>query len=126
MAESVILPLIAISGLIADVGFCFIFYRCPHCEKLSMNTEVFQMKNRNKRIAVFAILAAIFLIGLCLCLYLLSCRDALSVGIIGGADGPTVIYVTGFVNRTKLIALLVGAVGILLGIAVWKRKRSKG
>lgn len=52
--------------------------------------------------------------------------QSLSIGIIGGADGPTAIFVTGSVNWPKMIAFLGGlAVLIVVGIVLIKKKRSK-
>ncbi|MBQ8917613.1 MAG: sodium ion-translocating decarboxylase subunit beta, partial [Oscillospiraceae bacterium] len=43
-------------------------------------------------------------------------KEAASIGIIGGADGPTAVFVTG--NPAWLIAAAVVAVVVLLGGAV--------
>lgn len=54
-----------------------------------------------------------------------SLKDAASIGIIGGADGPTVIYTTGEVWRGALPAALL----VLLAaaaITIWIVKRHKG
>ena len=48
---------------------------------------------------------------------------AASVGIIGGADGPTAIFVTG--NWWILPLAAVVAAAVLAGIGVWIRKRRK-
>ena len=50
--------------------------------------------------------------------------SALSLGIIGGADGPTVIFVTGSVwgLLLPLLALLVLGLGLFL---LWRKKRKK-
>ena len=52
--------------------------------------------------------------------------QGLSIGIIGGADGPTAIFVTGSVNWPKMIAVLGSlAVLIVVGIVLVKKKRFK-
>lgn len=52
--------------------------------------------------------------------------DSFSIGIIGGADGPTKIYVSGLVNWPKVIVLLAGfAIFISLGIVLFRKKHSK-
>ena len=62
---------------------------------------------------------------LCLPLFLLTAcgtKEAASIGIIGGADGPTSIMVTG--AGTDLLLLF--AMGIALGLLagwVWKRRK---
>ena len=44
-------------------------------------------------------------------------KEAASIGIIGGADGPTAVFVAG--NPAGLIAVVLIAV-IAIGITVWK------
>ena len=44
-------------------------------------------------------------------------KEAASIGIIGGADGPTAVFVTG--DPTAAIAIAVIAV-IAIGLVVWK------
>ena len=44
-------------------------------------------------------------------------KEAASIGIIGGADGPTAVFVAG--NPTAMIAITVIAV-LVIGIVVWK------
>lgn len=48
--------------------------------------------------------------------------DAVELGIIGGADGPTSIYITSSVNWALIIG--VGAIIVLMavGFSVWKKK----
>lgn len=49
--------------------------------------------------------------------------EAYSVGIIGGADGPTAIFVTG--NPVPAI-LLLGAAGLLVGLLLgWYFRKRK-
>lgn len=58
-------------------------------------------------------------------LFLSGCGDASSVGVIGGADGPTAIFVSG--NAFPLIvvvaAAVVLAVIILLAVVLSRRGR---
>lgn len=52
-----------------------------------------------------------------------SCNEAASIGIIGGADGPTAIYVTTkMAPRTGIAAVLLVVV-ILLAIFSFHKKR---
>lgn len=44
-------------------------------------------------------------------------KEAASIGIIGGADGPTAVFVAG--DATAAIAIAVIAV-IAIGVVVWK------
>lgn len=45
-----------------------------------------------------------------------------SLGIIGGADGPTAIFVTTSFSW-ELLLLIVLAVGIIIGLILHKRKK---
>lgn len=48
----------------------------------------------------------------------------MSVGIIGGADGPTAIFITGSTNWALIIGgLMVGMA--LIGVYVWRKRRRK-
>ena len=49
--------------------------------------------------------------------------SAKSIGIIGGADGPTSIYVATSVNWPLIIGLGVIIILMVIGFIVWKRKR---
>lgn len=42
-----------------------------------------------------------------------------SVGIIGGADGPTAIFVSGTIHPTLFVALIAAGVLVLAGLAWW-------
>ena len=82
----------------------------------------------NKKTLRIIAACAIVLIGIGL--FLLSkpfgrgVGQAYSIGIIGGADGPTAIYVSGFVNWGKVCALLGGlAAALIAGIAMIRRCR---
>ncbi|MBQ9925399.1 MAG: sodium ion-translocating decarboxylase subunit beta [Clostridia bacterium] len=56
----------------------------------------------------FALMAAL--------LFLSGCGDASSVGVIGGADGPTAIFVSG--NAFPLIFVVAAAVVLVVLLAV--------
>lgn len=78
---------------------------------------------------VLKIIAGLCLLGALLrglgVLLLIKLGEAGSIGIIGGADGPTVIYTTGEVWRGALPAALL----VLLAaaaITIWIVKRHKG
>ena len=47
-------------------------------------------------------------------------KEAASIGIIGGADGPTAVFVTG--NPVALIAAAVAA-AVVIGLIIWKLLR---
>ncbi len=49
--------------------------------------------------------------------------SALSLGIIGGADGPTVIFVSG--SAWGLLLPLLALLALGLGLFLWWRKRKK-
>lgn len=56
-------------------------------------------------------------------------KEAASIGIIGGADGPTAIFVTSNINLTNLLAVcgiiaLIAALIIIL-IIIYRRKKNK-
>lgn len=60
-------------------------------------------------------------------LLLMGCRhDATSVGIIGGADGPTAIFIASEASN-NLLLLIVGViiVVLLISIAIFLIKRKK-
>ena len=47
-------------------------------------------------------------------------KKAMSIGIIGGADGPTAVFVTG---RFPWEVVLIGAVSIALGIYFFRKEK---
>ena len=49
------------------------------------------------------------------------CSDAASIGIIGGADGPTAIYVSSSFNWWILVAVILVLAGAI-GFWLYKRK----
>ena len=54
--------------------------------------------------------------------------SALSLGIIGGADGPTAVFVSGPAGGLPLAGLLLLAAALLalgLGLFLWWRKRKE-
>ena len=72
-------------------------------------------------IAVIIVLAVALLIFLA---FGLSMQNKASVGIIGGADGPTAIFVTGSVltTLTPVIAIILIA-AVVIGIVLHKKKK---
>lgn len=46
-----------------------------------------------------------------------------AIGIIGGADGPTVIFVTGDVRGLIVTAAVI--IGAAAGVILWMRRRKK-
>ncbi len=46
----------------------------------------------------------------------------MSVGVIGGADGPTAIYVTSSVNWALVIGVTIVIVGGMIAFLRWKKK----
>lgn len=55
----------------------------------------------------------------------LTVEEAASIGIIGGADGPTAIFVTNKVTPTTMIGMGVWILGIIGGVLFIKNKQSK-
>lgn len=51
--------------------------------------------------------------------------DALTIGIIGGADGPTAIFVTGKTSALELLLLAAGIAAVIVGIVFFVKKRRK-
>ena len=66
-----------------------------------------------------------FILPFTTALGLVACgQDAASVGIIGGADGPTAIYITsgtGWLNIYSLIGLI--ALTILVVFMIYRKKK---
>ena len=62
---------------------------------------------------------------LALIVFLVGCgNDAASVGIIGGADGPTAIFVTSGTNWLNIFSILgVIAVSILVAVLIYRNKK---
>ncbi len=50
-------------------------------------------------------------------------KDASSIGIIGGADGPTAIFVTGPEGVFPWVLLLVAIVALIVGVCLLLRKK---
>lgn len=51
--------------------------------------------------------------------------DASTIGIIGGADGPTAIFITGKPSALELLLLAAGIVAVIVGIVFFVKKRRK-
>ena len=53
-------------------------------------------------------------------------KEAAAVSIIGGADGPTAIFVAGKIGDGLLIgAILVGIVLVVAGVVIYRKVRKK-
>ena len=52
-----------------------------------------------------------------------SVREAASIGIIGGADGPTAIYVTSKINWWSIFGTTIIIFSIIVGIMLSIKKR---
>lgn len=81
---------------------------------------------RKKIIAIIAITIGVLLIlsGVAPIIIgeILKIYDSASVGIIGGADGPTAVFVTGVTGTGDvIIELLVGLLLLVGGILVYRR-----
>jgi Na+-transporting methylmalonyl-CoA/oxaloacetate decarboxylase beta subunit len=50
-------------------------------------------------------------------------KDAASIGIIGGADGPTAIYVTSNINWRSILGITTIGFIIIVGSILWTRKK---
>lgn len=49
-----------------------------------------------------------------------------SIGIIGGADGPTAIFISGSLSPAGAIAAVLAAAAVLLCLGVaWRRHKNK-
>lgn len=47
-----------------------------------------------------------------------------TVGIIGGADGPTAIFITGKIGGTAVITMALLAVAVIgIGVFIWKKRK---
>ena len=61
---------------------------------------------------------------LVLALSLVGCgKEAASIGIIGGADGPTAIFVTSNTNWLSILGVIV--VAILVAVLIYRNKKKK-
>ena len=64
----------------------------------------------------------IFILLLVLVLPLIGCgNEAASIGIIGGADGPTAIFVTSGANWPSILGAIV--VAILVAVLIYRNKK---
>ncbi|MBQ7082849.1 MAG: LPXTG cell wall anchor domain-containing protein [Oscillospiraceae bacterium] len=52
-------------------------------------------------------------------------KQLLSIGVIGGADGPTAIFVTTSGPIWPLLLLGAAAVAAVIGLILWRKKRKK-
>ena len=68
--------------------------------------------------------ALIFSIILVMCL--VGCNnEASSIGIIGGADGPTAIFVTSNINWLYVCGFIGIVVAILVALFIYRNKKKK-
>ena len=51
--------------------------------------------------------------------------NALTIGIIGGADGPTAIFVTGGPTAWEVLLLAAVGVAVIAGVVFFVRKHRK-
>ena len=64
----------------------------------------------------------IFILLLVLILSLVGCgNEAASIGIIGGADGPTAIFVTSGTNWVSILGVI--AVAIFVAVLIYRNKK---
>lgn len=45
-----------------------------------------------------------------------------SIGIIGGSDGPTAVFVTGTIPWIKILLVAIAVIGIVLAVVILKKK----
>ena len=65
---------------------------------------------------------SIFILLIVLVISLVGCgREAASIGIIGGADGPTAIFVTSGANWLSILGAIV--VAILVAVLIYRNKK---
>ena len=70
-------------------------------------------------------IALVFLLAFVLCLAGCS-SEATSIGIIGGADGPTAIFVTSNVNWLSICGLIAAILVIVLVVlTIYRHKKKK-
>ena len=68
--------------------------------------------------------ASIFALLFASALSLVGCGNkAASIGIIGGADGPTAIFVTTGINWMRILGVIV--VAILAAVIIYRNKKKK-
>ena len=67
----------------------------------------------------------IFILLLVLILSLVGCgNEAASIGIIGGADGPTAVFITSGTNWLNVFSILgVIAVAIFVAVLIYRNKK---
>jgi Na+-transporting methylmalonyl-CoA/oxaloacetate decarboxylase beta subunit len=49
----------------------------------------------------------------------------MDIGVIGGADGPTAIFVTSTINWGLIIGAAVFVAGCIAALVIWRNKRQK-
>ena len=83
------------------------------------------MKNGMKKLSVLLGIIAV-LIGTVVVAVTILTRRAHSVSIIGGADGPTSIFLAGKVDPTSLVlGIVLGAVLLVVGVILVVKNRGK-
>ena len=51
--------------------------------------------------------------------------DASTIGIIGGADGPTAIFITGKTSALEVLLLTAGIAAVIVGVVLLVKKYRK-
>lgn len=66
-----------------------------------------------------------FILPYILALFLSGCgKEASSIGIIGGADGPTAIFVTSEIDWLYVCGVIAAiAVGVFAVLIIWRKKK---
>ena len=47
----------------------------------------------------------------------------MDIGVIGGADGPTTIYVGYSIDWGPIIAAVILVAAVLIGVFIWRKKK---
>ena len=71
-----------------------------------------------KKLIVFVLLLA--------CTFLVGCsNEAANIGFIGGADGPTAVFVSSDVNWLNVCGLIGVIIVVVLAVLIYRKKKKK-
>ena len=71
-----------------------------------------------KKLMVFVLLSA--------CTFLVGCsNEAANIGIIGGADGPTAVFVSPDINWMHICGLVGLIIAVVLAVLIYRKKKKK-
>ena len=86
------------------------------------------MKKENDKMkktagSVLLIIGAVLILTGTLTLFNINSNPASEISIIGGADGPTVVFLASRIGMPLLAAIIIGAVLVIIGIIVLLKKK---